>query len=110
MTPRLRSMTIDGERFLLVLDRLGAEPDEAQRFAATARQMGATGGMVFSGEVQLGDDETVDVAGEHSAGLFADEIEALRWLDASASAVDDGSRPASQHLAALRLLLDRATR
>ncbi len=53
--PRLQVLYLSGDRFVLVLDRVPGPMDESysQQFGQAARDVGATGALVFSGEVEV---------------------------------------------------------
>ena len=95
MTARLRSMVVDGERTILVLDRVGQmTPDHAGRMTghlqALAERIGVAGAVVFPDDVQLGDDEpapefgntptTLHYGDTPITSILTEEAEALRYL------------------------------
>jgi len=88
MTPRLRSMVVDGERTILVLDRLGeADPSKlaplGEAIHAAAERVGLAGAVVFSFPVELEGEQP-----QERRELSPGQIAALRWavekLDADA--------------------------
>jgi hypothetical protein len=114
MKPRLRSMMVDADHSILVLDRF--KPDTAEHLIGLRKIM-ADGAdaprppvLILPFEVDLGDDGP-----EEGLTVHADEIEALRWaIDAlSLMPVDrlgelHPTHNPTRYLDALRLLLQRA--
>jgi len=114
MTPRLRTMVADGERTILVLDRLGVPVTEARQvdhLDAIAKRMGFAGLMVLAFEVELPDDSQTEGLAVHT-----DEVTALRWALQALETVPVGGNPGelnpasgpARHLDTLRLLYGRA--
>ncbi len=107
MTPRLRSMTMAADKTLLVLDRVAdsAEigPEAMSRFNVLAQQVGAHGGLLFDGPVDLPNDDPV----REGLTIHADELAALHWAVDHLSEVSFSYDPGPK-LGALRLLIQRA--
>lgn len=116
MTWRLRSMVVDSDRTILVLDRLG-KIGEARAgnvgvdLQSMAERIGLSGGVCFGEEVDLPDDPQPE-----GLTIHADELAALRWALTALDLTPVGDRPGelrpdsgpAKHLAALRLLIQRA--
>lgn len=113
MNPRLRPMTVDAEHVILVLDRVSADPATTyttgttkaamEDFAAAAKSMGAAGGLVFAGSVDLPHDDPQP----EGLTIHADEIAALRRLsDVTHGAAGAQYRPSDREV--LKLLIERA--
>lgn len=104
MNPRLRSMVIDGDRTILVLDRLPVSPTpgDDQRWNEAAKRMGASGGMTYGGSIDLPDDPQPE-----GLTIHADELAALRRLAEVVAGVP-GAEYRPDDRAALNLLIERA--
>ncbi len=81
MTARLRTLCIDADRVVLVLDRVNFTPTTEQVAALTdiAKRCGATGMITFAWDVDIPEVDPQPEVGENALRMYADEIEAIRW-------------------------------
>jgi hypothetical protein len=77
MNPRLRSMTLDADSTVLVIDRLGPvlTPERVAKIADMGKHVGMAGTLVFDFEIDLPNDDPQP----EGLTIHADELAALRW-------------------------------